>query len=272
MPRYALKIEYDGAPFAGWQRQKTAPSVQATVEAALTRLEPDLPAIAAAGRTDAGVHATAQVVHCDMARDWDAFRLSEALNYHLKPAPIAILAAAKVDPGFHARFSALGRHYLYRLQSRRAPLTLDRGQVWRVNHRLDIAAMQTAAADLIGRHDFTTFRSTHCQARSPEKTLDRIDISATEIPHGTEQDRIRAFGDIQCFGRKRMTHRLVGRTTNETFLIADAVQPERIQHPARLHHDLRPDAVSCEHCNQLAHFHSETDRFCRGRLNGAPIG
>lgn len=186
MPRFALKIEYDGAPFAGWQRQKTAPSVQATVEAALSRLEPDLPAIAAAGRTDAGVHATAQVVHCDMARDWDAFRLSEALNYHLKPAPVAILAAARVDPEFHARFSALGRHYLYRLQSRRAPLTHDRGQVWRINHRLDIAAMQTAAADLIGRHDFTTFRSTHCQAKSPEKTLDRIDISATEIPHGTE--------------------------------------------------------------------------------------
>ncbi|RWR08719.1 tRNA pseudouridine(38-40) synthase TruA [Paenirhodobacter populi] len=186
MPRYALKIEYDGAPFAGWQRQAEQPSVQGAIEAALARLEPGPHTIAAAGRTDAGVHATAQVAHADLARDWDPFRLSEALNYHLKPAPVAILAAARVDDDFHARFSALERRYLFRLIARRAPVTHDRGLVWQVLNPLDANAMRAGAAHLIGHHDFTTFRSSLCQAKSPVKTLDEIQIEEISLPHGRE--------------------------------------------------------------------------------------
>ena len=128
MPRYALKVEYNGAPFAGWQRQKDLPTVQGGIEAALGRLEPGPHTIAAAGRTDTGVHATGQVAHCDLARDWEPFRLSEALNWHLKPAPVAIVACARVDEDFHARFSAIGRRYLFRLITRRAPLVHDAGR------------------------------------------------------------------------------------------------------------------------------------------------
>ncbi len=186
MPRYALKIEYQGAPFAGWQRQADQPSVQGAVEAALAKLECNVPSIAAAGRTDAGVHAFAQVAHCDLAKHWDPFRLSEALNFHLKPLPIAILAAARVEEDWHARFSATGRAYVYRMACRRAPLTHDAGLVWRVSHALDAGAMQMAADALVGRHDFTTFRSTMCQAESPVKTLDALDVSAHPYPGGTE--------------------------------------------------------------------------------------
>lgn len=186
MPRYALKIEYDGAPFAGWQRQSGQPSVQEAVETALRALQADAPGIAAAGRTDAGVHATGQVAHCDLSRDWDPFRLSEALNWHLKPAPVAILAAARVADDFHARFCALERRYLFRLLARRAPATHDKGLVWQVLHPLDPVAMRAGAAHLIGRHDFTTFRSAMCQADSPVKTLDEIRIDAVPVPHGVE--------------------------------------------------------------------------------------
>ncbi len=193
MPRYALKIEYDGLPFAGWQRQDGPETVQGAVEAALAKLEPRAHTIAAAGRTDAGVHATGQVAHCDLDRDWDPFRLSEALNYHLKPAPIAILAARVVAPDWHARFDALERRYLFRLLSRRAPATHDKGYVWRVNNSLDLAAMQTGAAHLIGQHDFTTFRSTMCQAKSPIKTLDEVTITEHAVPYGHEfRFRLRA--------------------------------------------------------------------------------
>jgi tRNA pseudouridine38-40 synthase len=186
MPRYALKIEYHGGPFSGWQRQKGQPSVQGAVEAALARLEPDLPSIAAAGRTDAGVHALGQVAHCDMLKDWEPFRLSEALNYHLRPAPVAIVACARVGGDFHARFSAIERRYLFRLISRRAPLTHDKGLAWRVNNPLDAAAMQAGADRLIGRHDFTTFRSTMCQSDSPVKTLDELRVEEMRLPAGTE--------------------------------------------------------------------------------------
>ncbi len=178
MPRYALKIEYHGAPFAGWQRQKDQPSVQAAIEAALSRLQPGPHAIAAAGRTDAGVHALAQVAHCDLSRDWEPFRLSEALNHHLKPLPVAILAAARVRDDWHARFSAIERQYLFRLLMRRAPTTHARGLVWQVGHTLDVAAMQAGAEMLTGRHDFTTFRAAGCQALSPVKTLDELRIEA----------------------------------------------------------------------------------------------
>ena len=187
MPRYALKIEYDGGPFAGWQRQAQGqPSVQAAIEAALARLEPRDHTIAAAGRTDAGVHATGQVAHCDLAKDWDAFKLSEALNWHMKPAPVAVVQAVRVADEFHARFSALERRYTFRLVSRRAPVTHDKGLVWQVLNRLDVAAMRAGAAHLVGHHDFTTFRSTLCQAASPVKTLDEITIEALDYPGGQE--------------------------------------------------------------------------------------
>jgi tRNA pseudouridine38-40 synthase len=186
MPRFAFRIEYDGAPFAGWQRQLEQPSVQAAVETALARLEPGPHTIAAAGRTDAGVHATAQVAHADLVKDWDPFRLSEALNHHLRPHPVAIVACARVDDDFHSRFSALERRYLFRLVSRRAPMVLDRGKVWQVQNPLDAEAMRAGAAHLIGLQDFTTFRSTLCQAKSPLKTLDEIRIEEIALPQGRE--------------------------------------------------------------------------------------
>ncbi|EEX14700.1 tRNA pseudouridine synthase A [Citreicella sp. SE45] len=186
MPRYALLVEYDGGPFAGWQRQADQPSVQGAIEAALARLEPREHTIAAAGRTDAGVHARGQVAHCDMAKPWDPFRLSEALNFHLKPAPVAIRACAAVADDWHARFSAVERRYTFRLLARRAPATLEAGQVWRVMNPLDLGAMQEGAAHLLGLHDFTTFRSTMCQAASPVKTLDEIRIEECDTGAGPE--------------------------------------------------------------------------------------
>ena len=186
MPRFALKVEYHGAPFAGWQRQKDQPSVQGAIEAALARLEPRPHTIAAAGRTDAGVHALGQVAQCDLAKDWDPFRLMEALNFHLKPAPVAILEVARVADDWHARFSAIERQYLFRILIRRAPATHDRGQVWQIGHALDVAAMQAGADLLIGRHDFTTFRSSICQAASPVKTLDDLRVEAADGLSGPE--------------------------------------------------------------------------------------
>jgi tRNA pseudouridine38-40 synthase len=186
MPRYALKIEYHGAPFSGWQRQTDHPSVQGAIEAALARLQPGVHNIAAAGRTDAGVHAKGQVAHCDMTRDWDPFRLSEALNYHLKPQPVAITACARVSDDWHARFSATERRYMFRLISRRAPLVHDAGLAWHVRQPLDLSAMQAGAERLVGQHDFTTFRSTMCQAKSPVKTLDEARVEQVEGTSGPE--------------------------------------------------------------------------------------
>ena len=186
MPRYALKVEYLGAPFAGWQRQANAPSVQGTIEEALGRLAPGPHVIAGAGRTDAGVHATGQVAHADLPKPWDTLRLREALNAHLRPHPIAILQVTEVPDDWHARFSATGRRYLYRIICRRAPLTHEAGLAWRVGQRLDAGAMQAAAQHLIGRHDFTTFRSKFCQADSPVKTLDRLEVTELSRPDGSE--------------------------------------------------------------------------------------
>ena len=186
MPRYALKVEYHGAPFAGWQRQADQPSVQGAIEAALARLEPRVHTIAAAGRTDAGVHGLGQVAHCDMDKDWDPFRLSEALNHHLKPDPVAIVDCAQVPDDWHARFSAIERRYVFRLLMRRAPATHLKGLVWRVNQPLDVEAMDAAAQVLVGRHDFTTFRSSICQADSPLKTLDHLRVTREDGPHGPE--------------------------------------------------------------------------------------
>lgn len=187
MPRFAFKIEYDGTPFNGWQRQAQGqPSVQGAIEDALARLEPGPHTLAAAGRTDTGVHASGQVAHADLAKPWDPFRLSEALNHHLRPLPVAIIACAAVPDSFHARFSAVERRYLYRILARRAPAVLDRGQVWHVLNPLDLDAMQEAARHLEGHHDFTTFRSTLCQSKSPVKTLDEVTITQHAHAHGTE--------------------------------------------------------------------------------------
>lgn len=186
MGRYALLIEYDGSPYSGWQRQADVASVQGEIEAALARLIGAEVPIQGAGRTDAGVHAAGQVAHLDLEQDWDGFRLSEALNFHLKPAPIAILKAWRAEDDFHARFSAVERRYLYRVMCRRAPLTMLRGQVWRVGYDLDVGAMQAAADHLIGAHDFTTFRSSICQAKSPVKTLDEARVERADGPLGEE--------------------------------------------------------------------------------------
>jgi tRNA pseudouridine38-40 synthase len=187
MPRFAFLVEYDGTPFHGWQRQAGGqPSVQAALEAALARIDPAKPLIQGAGRTDSGVHASGQVAHADLTRDWDPFRLAGALNAHLRPLPVAVLTSARVDDDFHARFSAVERRYLYRILIRPAPPVLAGTQVWQVRHPLDLPAMQAAAQHLVGKHDFTTFRSALCQANSPVKTLDEITLHETPVPGGTE--------------------------------------------------------------------------------------
>jgi tRNA pseudouridine38-40 synthase len=177
MPRYKLILEYDGTPFAGWQWQDGAPTVQRTLTDAIAALCGHPVKIAGAGRTDAGVHARGQVAHVDLARDWRADRVRDAVNAHLRPHPIAVLAAEKVSDTFDARFSAKKRHYLYRIINRRADLALERNRAWRVPRRLDAEAMHAAAQRLVGRHDFTTFRAAECQARSPVKTLDQLDVA-----------------------------------------------------------------------------------------------
>ena len=177
MPRFRITIEYDGGPFVGWQAQDNGPSVQGAVAQAVTALSGETVSVFGAGRTDAGVHARGQVAHFDLTRDWNADRIRDGLNHHLKPATISVLEAAAVDEGFHARFSAAARHYLYRVINRRSPPALLRGRAWHVARPLDAATMNDAAQLLTGRHDFTTFRSVHCQARSPVKTIDRLTVS-----------------------------------------------------------------------------------------------
>jgi tRNA pseudouridine38-40 synthase len=176
MPRYHLTIEYDGTDFVGWQRQENGPSVQQSLEEAIAVFAGGPVTVFGAGRTDAGVHALAQAAHVDFDAQMAAGKVRDATNYHLKPLPIAILDAREVGDDFHARFSATSRHYLYRLIDRRAPLTLDRAQIWRSSQSLDAEAMDRAAQALIGKHDFTTFRSSNCQATSPVKTLNKISI------------------------------------------------------------------------------------------------
>jgi len=177
MPRYKLTIEYDGTPFSGWQWQDHAPSVQRVLADALTAFCRHEVKVTGAGRTDAGVHALGQVAHVDLEKDWRVDKVRDALNAHLRPHPVAVLSAEKVTEGFDARFSARKRHYLYRIANRRPDLALDRLRAWRVPRRLDVDAMHAAAQRLVGKHDFTTFRSTECQAKSPEKTLDQLDVS-----------------------------------------------------------------------------------------------
>lgn len=179
MTRFRFTVEFDGGPYMGWQRQAHGPSVQQAIEDAIEAVTGEQVVLHAAGRTDAGVHALAMTAHADIAKDITPFRLSEALNARLRPQPVAILACTVVPEEWHARFSCIGRRYVYRIVNRRAPLTLEQGRAWQIAQQLDSDAMHAAAQRLIGRHDFTTFRSAQCQAESPVKTLDRLDVVRT---------------------------------------------------------------------------------------------
>ncbi len=177
MPRYKLTIEYDGSGFSGWQMQEKLPTVQGTLEAALQKLNGQHCLVYGAGRTDAGVHALAQIAHVDLPKTWDLFELRNAINGNVRPHAVCVLEAVEVTENFHARFDAVERRYLYRIQNRRAPPTLDKSRVWNVAAPLDSDAMHEAAQHLIGKHDFTTFRAASCQAQSPVKTLDMLKVS-----------------------------------------------------------------------------------------------
>jgi tRNA pseudouridine38-40 synthase len=177
MPRYKLTIEYDGTPFVGWQVQDNGTSVQGVLADAVFAFAGEHATVGGAGRTDAGVHALGQVAHVDLGRDWPTDTVRDALNAHLRPHPVAVLSAERVADDFDARFSAIKRHYRYRIINRRADLALEAHRAWRVPRPLAAAAMHEAAQKLVGRHDFTTFRSTECQAKSPVKTLDTLDVT-----------------------------------------------------------------------------------------------
>jgi tRNA pseudouridine38-40 synthase len=192
LTRFALTVEYDGRPFVGWQRQDNGASVQASIERAVHAVTGETVAVQAAGRTDAGVHALGMRAHVDIARAITPFRLMEALNALVRPDPIAIVDCEVVPDDWHARFSCIKRHYEFRIVTRRAPLTVERGLAWRVPAPLDAAAMAAAAARLVGRHDFTTFRAAHCQADSPVRTLDRLDVVA-------QGERISVFASARSF-------------------------------------------------------------------------
>jgi tRNA pseudouridine38-40 synthase len=178
MPRYRLTLEYDGGPFVGWQRQDNGPSVQQAVEAAIRRLTGSVATVVGAGRTDAGVHALGQVAHVDLPRPYEPTTIRDAVNFHLKPAPVSVLAAAAVDDDFHARFSARRRRYRYLIVNRPAPPAIDAGRTWWIRAKLDLSGMAAAASLLVGRHDFTSFRSSLCQAASATKTLDSLTVEA----------------------------------------------------------------------------------------------
>ncbi len=192
MTRFAFTVEFDGRPFMGWQRQTHGPSVQQAIEDAIFAVTGERAVIHAAGRTDAGVHGLAMRAHADIAKEIAPFRLMEAVNARLRPDPVAILDCQVVPDDWHARFSCLGRAYVYRIANRRAPLTMEKGLVWRVIQPLDADAMHDAAQILVGRHDFTTFRSVHCQADSPLKSLARLDVER-------EGDRIAIHAEARSF-------------------------------------------------------------------------
>jgi tRNA pseudouridine38-40 synthase len=177
MPRYKLILEYDGTPFVGWQLQENGPSVQGRLAEAIKAFSGEETVTRGAGRTDAGVHALGQVAHFDLAKDWSAYKVRDALNAQLRPDPVSVLECEQVAGDFDARFSAIARHYRYRIANRRGPLALDRNRAWQVVHPLDAAAMHDAAQLIVGHHDFSTFRSAECQAASPVKTLDRLAVS-----------------------------------------------------------------------------------------------
>lgn len=227
MNRYKLTLEYDGTPYSGWQRQVEQLSVQQVVEEAIARFCGHGAPLTVAGRTDAGVHALAQVAHVDLQTAHDPFRVKEAVNFHLRPHPVAILEAEAVPPEFHARFSATQRHYCYRILARRAPLTIDAHRAWRVAPPLDVQAMHRTAQSLVGTHDFTSFRDSLCQAKSPVKTLERLDVIALG-------EEIR----IECSARSFLHHQMrnmagslvlvgKGRWTHEDFIAARDARDRR---------------------------------------------
>ncbi len=192
MPRYKLTIEYDGGPFVGWQRQANGASVQQSLEEAFQKFCGQKLVVHGAGRTDAGVHARGQVAHVILDKDWRTDVIRDAVNAHLQPLPIAVLLAEGVADDFEARFSALARHYVYEIRDRRAPLTFERGKAWHIKRRLDDRAMHEAAQQLLGRHDFSTFRDSECQADSPVRTLDRLDVAR-------EGDTVRIYASARSF-------------------------------------------------------------------------
>jgi len=211
MPRYRLTLEYDGTPFVGWQMQEEQMSVQGRLADAVEAFSGEAVIPRGAGRTDAGVHATGQVAHLDLVKDWDPARVRDALNAQVRPDPISVLSCEKVADDFDARFSAKARHYLYRIVDRRAPLALERNRAWGVYKPLNAEAMHEAAQGLLGHHDFTTFRSSECQAASPEKTLDRLDVSrhgdiiridasARSFLHNQVRSMV---GSLKCVGEGR---------------------------------------------------------------------
>lgn len=215
MPRFKMTVEYDGTPYVGWQRQENGHAVQSAIENAILSLTTETVSIRAAGRTDSGVHARGQVVHADLSRAWEPYKLRNALNAHLAMAGegVSILSVEAVGDGFDARFSALRRHYLYRIISRSSPLAIEAKRAWWVSKPLDHEAMHAAAQTLIGHHDFTTFRSAHCQANSPMRTLDRLDVTRDgdliEIRASAQSflhNQIRSFaGTLKLAGEGRMT-------------------------------------------------------------------
>lgn len=221
MQRYRLLIEYDGAPFAGWQRQPDQPTVQGALEAAATKLDGAPVIVQGAGRTDAGVHATGQVAHIDLASPREHRTVADALNYHLRPLPVAVLRADPVAADFHARFDAVARHYRFIILNRRADLAIDRGYAWRVAPRLDVELMRQGAQYMLGTHDFTTFRDLACQAMSPVKTLSQLDIAR----HG---DRIELTISAKSFLHKQVRSMVgslvdVGRGKRPPDWISDAL-------------------------------------------------
>ncbi len=192
MPRYKLTIEYDGSPFVGWQRQANGMSVQQALEEAVFAMSGETIVVHGAGRTDAGVHARGQVAHIDLTRDWRTDKIRDALNALIRPHPVSVIAAEAVGSEFEARFSAIRRHYLYIIDNRRAPPALDRNHVWHVARGLDAQAMHAAAQRLTGKHDFTTFRAAECQANSPVRTLDVLDVAR-------KGDRIEIYTNAQSY-------------------------------------------------------------------------
>jgi tRNA pseudouridine38-40 synthase len=208
MPRYKLTLEYDGAPFAGWQIQADQRTVQGVLTAAIEALTGEKTTVQGAGRTDAGVHARGQVAHVDLARNWDLDTVRDALNAHLRPHPVAVLSADLVSDNFNARTSAIRRHYIYRIINRRPDLALEAGHAWRVPRPLDTDAMHIAAQRLVGKHDFTTFRSTECQAKSPVKTLDVLsverngeEVTVTAVARSFLHSQVRSMvGSLEAVG------------------------------------------------------------------------
>ncbi len=213
MQRYRIKIEYDGTPFVGWQSQADGGGVQDHIQRAIQKASGERVGVRGAGRTDSGVHALGQVGHFDLEKAWEPFRLREALNFHLKPAPIAILEVASVAADFDSRFSATARHYRYRILSRRAPPAVERNRVWWVPVELDADAMHLAAQELVGHHNFTTFRAAGCQASSPMKTLDRLnvaqageEISVTASARSFLHNQVRSMvGSLKLVGEGKWT-------------------------------------------------------------------